>query len=60
MGDWRIERLDDGHAQPYHEIPTLAVRISWYALADRVEVIPLVEVVGTGDDAASLFKRRRR
>lgn len=31
-----------------------------YALADRVEVIPLVELVDAGRDAASLFKKRRR
>jgi len=31
-----------------------------YALADRVEVIPLVELVAAGGNAASLFKKRRR
>jgi predicted AAA+ superfamily ATPase len=31
-----------------------------YALADRVEVIPLVELVAAGADGAGLFKRRRR
>ena len=31
-----------------------------YALADRVEVIPLVELVDAGGDAASIFKKRRR
>jgi uncharacterized protein len=31
-----------------------------YALADGVEVIPLIELVGAGGDHASLFKRRRR
>jgi predicted AAA+ superfamily ATPase len=31
-----------------------------YALADRVEVIPLVELVGSGVGAASLFKKRNR
>ncbi|MFI5457902.1 MAG: ATP-binding protein [Isosphaerales bacterium] len=31
-----------------------------YGLADRVEVIPLVDLVGAGGDAASLFKKRRR
>jgi uncharacterized protein len=29
-----------------------------YALGDRAEVIPLVELVGPGDDGASLFRRR--
>ena len=29
-----------------------------YRLADRVEVVPLVELV-TGKDAASVFKKRR-
>jgi uncharacterized protein len=31
-----------------------------YALADRVDVIPLIELIGTEGDAASLFKKRRR
>jgi predicted AAA+ superfamily ATPase len=31
-----------------------------YALADRVEVIPLAELADPDGDAASLFKRRRR
>lgn len=31
-----------------------------YLLADRVEVIPLVELVSAKGDAASMFKRRRR
>lgn len=31
-----------------------------YALANRVEVIPLSEVVGTVADAAGVFKKRRR
>jgi len=31
-----------------------------YALADGVEVIPLVELVGVGGDHASQFKKRRR
>ena len=31
-----------------------------YALADRVEVIPLVELAGAEGDAASMFKKRRR
>jgi uncharacterized protein DUF4143 len=30
-----------------------------YALADRVEVVPLVELVDTGGDAARVFKKRR-
>ncbi len=33
---------------------------SRYALADRVEVIPLAELAASGGDAASLFKKRRR
>ena len=33
---------------------------SRYALADRVEVIPLAELAASGGDAASLFKMRRR
>jgi uncharacterized protein len=31
-----------------------------YALADRVEAIPLVELVGAQGTATSLFKKRRR
>ena len=31
-----------------------------YALADRVEVIPLVELVGAGQDTGDVFKKRRR
>lgn len=31
-----------------------------YALADRVEVIPLVELVGVEKNSASMFKKRRR
>jgi uncharacterized protein len=31
-----------------------------YALADRVEVVPLVELVGAGGDAARMFRQRRR
>jgi predicted AAA+ superfamily ATPase len=31
-----------------------------YALANRVEVIPLVELVDAGGDATSMFKKRRR
>jgi len=31
-----------------------------YALADRVEVVPFVDLVGAGGDAASLFKKQRR
>ena len=31
-----------------------------YALADRGEVIPLVELVDAGGDTASMFKKRRR
>jgi predicted AAA+ superfamily ATPase len=31
-----------------------------YTLADRVEVIPLTELVGVGGDAASVFKKWRR
>ena len=31
-----------------------------YALAERVEVIPLVELVGAGQDSASFFKKQRR
>jgi predicted AAA+ superfamily ATPase len=31
-----------------------------YPLADRVEVMPLAELVGAGGEAAKLFKKRRR
>jgi hypothetical protein len=31
-----------------------------YTLADRVEVVPLVELALAGEDPASLFQRRRR
>jgi predicted AAA+ superfamily ATPase len=31
-----------------------------YALADDVEVIPLIELVGSIGNAASMFKKRRR
>jgi predicted AAA+ superfamily ATPase len=31
-----------------------------YSLRDRVDVIPLVELVGTEKDASSVFKKRRR
>src|SRR5207244_1271939 len=32
----------------------------WYALADRVEVIPLIELVGAEGANERLFKKRRR
>jgi len=31
-----------------------------YGLADRFEVVPLVDLVGAGGDATSLFKKRSR
>ncbi|MFH0983358.1 MAG: hypothetical protein V2A79_17705 [Planctomycetota bacterium] len=31
-----------------------------YALADRVEVVRLAELVGAGQDPAAIFKKRRR
>jgi uncharacterized protein len=31
-----------------------------YRLAERVEVVPLVGVVGAGGDAESIFRKRRR
>jgi len=31
-----------------------------YGLADRVDVIPLMDLVGAGGDATSMFRKRRR
>ena len=31
-----------------------------HALAERVEVVPLVELVGTEGESVNLFKKRRR